>query len=236
MSLFESLRTLGVHRGDVVMAHASMRAVGERAEDLVSALLDALGPEGTLMAYVDFEPTPEVPYFDLDTSPAASDYGVLAEVIRRWPGAVRSANPGASMAAIGARAAWICADHPLHYGYGPGSPLAKLIEADGKVLLLGSHFNHVTLLHYAEHVADIPNKRVIRYEARAGGADLTIEEFDTSNGVVEAMNEEYFDEVVRAFLAEGGAAEGRVGNATCQLMSAPRLTAFAVARMERDFG
>ena len=120
------------------MVHASMRAVGGRAEDVVHALLDAVGSEGTLMAYVDFESTAKVPCFDLAASPAAADHGVLAEVVRRWPGAVRLANPGASMVAVGRHAAWWCAEHPLQYGYGPGSPLAKLVEGNGKVLLLGS--------------------------------------------------------------------------------------------------
>ena len=101
------------------------------------------------MAYVDYEKTDDVPYFDPSRSPAASDYGVFAEIVRTWPGAIRSENPGASTVAIGARAAWLCADHPMNYGYGKGSPLDKLVEANGKVLLLGSDLDHVTLLHYA---------------------------------------------------------------------------------------
>ncbi|WP_219417977.1 AAC(3) family N-acetyltransferase [Pseudonocardia nigra] len=40
----------------------------------------------------------------------------------------RSANPGASFAALGARAEWFSAGRPLDYGYGPGSPLAKLVD------------------------------------------------------------------------------------------------------------
>ncbi|MBC7172621.1 MAG: AAC(3) family N-acetyltransferase, partial [Polyangiaceae bacterium] len=218
------------------MVHASMRAVGERAEEVVQALLTALGPEGTLMAYVDFEATDDVPAFDLAASPAAREYGVLAEVVRRWPGAVRSTNPGASMAATGSQARWLCADHPLNYGYGPGSPLAKLVSMDGKVLLLGSHFDHVTLLHYAEHVARIPNKRVVQYEVRATtGSVLDIEEFDTSGGVVAEMPEAYFERIVRAFVDGGHARSGRVGHATAYLFEAAKLVSFAVDELERDF-
>jgi len=84
------------------MVHASMRKVGVRIDALIEALLSVLGPDGTLMAYVDFEPTTAVPHFDVRASPALPDYGVLAEAIRRLPGAHRSSNPGASMAAIGA--------------------------------------------------------------------------------------------------------------------------------------
>lgn len=234
MTLESDLRRLGIVSGDVVMVHASMRAVGGRAEDVVSALLSSVGGEGCVFAYVDFESSDDPLVFDRDTSPAAKDHGVLAEVVRKWPGAVRSTNPGASIAAIGGRAEWLTADHPMHYGYGPRSPLAKLVEVSGKVLLLGSHFDHVTLLHHAEHLADLPNKRVVRYPVRVGAEVITIEELDTSEGVVDGMPEAYFDRVVRAFVDGGGANVGRVGGALSYLLPARELVTFAVARMERD--
>jgi aminoglycoside 3-N-acetyltransferase len=236
VSLLLELRQLGIQLRDVVMVHASMRAVGGRAEQLVQSLVHAVGEDGTVMAYVDFEPSEGRPDFDITASPAAADHGVLAEVIRRWPGALRSANPGASMAAIGTLAEWLCSNHPLRYGYGPGSPLEKLLQAHGKVLLLGSHFDHVTLLHYAEHLARLPNKRVVRSKVRASGVDLEIEEFDTSDGVVESMPDLYFDQIVREFVAAGRSSIGRVGNATSHLLRASDLVSFAVEKMERELG
>ena len=53
------------------------------------------------------------------------------------------------MAAVGAQAEWLTRDHPSDYGYGPGSPLAKLVESGGKVLMLGAPLDTITLLHYA---------------------------------------------------------------------------------------
>ena len=90
-------------------------------------------------------------------------YGMLPEVLRTWPGACRSGHPEASVAAAGAQAQWLCTDHSLQYGYGSGSPLAKLVEGRGKVLLLGAPFETITLLHDSEHMARLPKKRVIRY-------------------------------------------------------------------------
>lgn len=236
MGLTGDLQRLGVEAGGVVMVHASMRAVGGRAEDVVAALLEVLGPHGTLMAYVDFEPTPEVPDFDLARSPASASHGVLAEVVRRWPGAVRSANPGASMVAVGARAGWLCDEHPLDYGYGPGTPLARLVEARGYVLLLGSHLDHVTLLHHAEHLAQLPGKRIVRHTFRSGDRELSIEEYETSEPIVASMPYAYFDHVVRAFVASGGARIGPVGGATSHLLPAAELVQFAVGMMEREHG
>lgn len=70
------------------------------------------------------------------------------------------------MVAVGAKAEWLTKDHPFHYPYGPGSPLAKLCKAGGKVPLLGSPLSAITALHYAETIARVPNKRVIRYRYR----------------------------------------------------------------------
>jgi aminoglycoside 3-N-acetyltransferase len=236
VTLEQDLIALGLTPGEIVMVHASLRAVGGRAEDLIVALLAVLGEGGTLMAYVDYEPTAEVPDFDPVKSPAAISYGVLPEVIRRWDGAVRSLNPGASMAAIGARAHWLCRDHPLRYGYGPGSPLEKLVTAGGKVLLLGSDLDQVTLLHYAEHVACLPEKRQLKYVVRSGGVDLEIEEFDTSEAVVPAMPARYFEQVIREFLTTGAARTGKVGNACSHLLPAGELVRFAIEKLEREFG
>ncbi len=225
------------------MVHASLRSVGpveDRAEGLVSTLLSVLGHRGTLLAYVDFEPTNDTPYFDPQKSPASPDYGILAEVIRTWPGAIRSLNPGASMAAIGDRSAWICSDHPMNYGYGQGSPLSKLVEIDGKILLLGSDFDHVTILHYAEHCAKLPDKRVIHRTDKVLSEnvviDVVIEEFDTSELVISAMPANYFAEITQQFVNAGYAQAGIVGHAHSVLLPAREFVSFAIEKMESEFG
>lgn len=236
MPIVDELRQLGLKPADTVMVHASMRAVGGRSETLVQALLDLVGPTGTVMAYVDFEATPELPDFVLDRSPAATDYGVLAETVRTWPGAMRSRNPGASMAAIGARARWLTSDHPYDYGYGPGSPLAKLVEADGVVALLGSDLDQVTLLHLAEHLAVLPDKRVVRHRLRIDGTERTIEEFDTSEGIVDGVPERLFARLIDAFIDEERLRPVRVGGARSYLLPAPRLVTWAVRQLELRLG
>ncbi len=226
------------------MVHASLRSIGSiegRGEGLISALLGALGAHGTLMAYADFEWTPELPYFDQTRSPAQSKYGVFAELVRTHPHAVRSANPGASMVAIGERANWLCENHPIAYGYGPDGPLGRLVSVGGKVLLLGSDLDQVTLLHLAEHLADLPDKRIVYRTVdvmRDGGTveAITIEEFDTSDPVVPTMPEKLFAAIVGNFLKMGSASSGRVGRATSHLLPAEDLVTYAVSIMERDYG
>ena len=56
--LASDLRRLGVREGGIVMVHTRMSALGwvvGGSEAVVRALLDALGPEGTLAAYVSWQ-------------------------------------------------------------------------------------------------------------------------------------------------------------------------------------
>lgn len=259
VALGDDLRHLGLAAGDMVMVHAAMSRVGpllNGPDALIWALRDVVGPSGTVCAYVDWDgaydhlldaegrvPTEwraHIPPFDPAASRAIRDHGVLAEFIRTTPGAVRSGNPGASVAAVGARAGWLCADHPLDYGYGEGSPLAKLVEAGGKVAMIGAPWDTLTLLHHAEHLARLPGKRVRRYEAPLATAHgvvwRMIEEFETSEPVVAGLAEDFFIAVVEAFLASGQGRMGKIGEADALLVEAAPLCAFAVRWLEHAVG
>jgi aminoglycoside 3-N-acetyltransferase len=257
--LVEDFIGLGVRPGGVIMLHASVKAVGwvvGGPDVVLHALREALGPDGTLMMYVGWEDNPydleswpdqrrrayqeECPPFDPATSRANRRWSILTEYLRTTPGARRSANPEKSMAAVGARAEWLTADHPLDYGFGPGSPLEKLCQAGGDVLLLGTPFDSVTLLHYAECLADVSDKRVVRYrmpvivDGQRRWGD--VEEFDTSDGIRDWGGGDYFEAIVEEYLAAGHGRIGTVGAARSYLFDAQDLTAFGVAWMERTFG
>ncbi|MCA1696520.1 MAG: aminoglycoside 3-N-acetyltransferase, partial [Actinobacteria bacterium] len=181
-----------------------------------------------------------VPPFDPAASRAARDNGVLPEFLRTTPGARRSGNPGASVAALGARAGWLTADHPLDYGYGEGSPLAKLVAVGGKVVMVGAPLDTMTLLHHAEHLAQLPGKRVIRSEVPFATTDgavdwRMVEEFDTCDPVVAGLAGDYFATIATAFLAAGQGRAGLVGSAPSVLVEAAAMTAFAVDWLEHMF-
>lgn len=258
--LVKDLQGLGLKPGDTVMLHASVKAVGwivGGPDVIIQAILDVIGPQGTLMMYAGWEEAPyltialeegrgeaylaECPAFDPERSRANRKWSILTEYLRTWPGARRSDHPEASVVAVGAKAAWLTKDHPLHYPYGPGSPFAKLCEAGGKVLLLGSPLNAVTVLHYAETIAEIPDKRIVRYRMpilREGKRVwVEIEDIDTGEGIVEGhSNEEYFAEIVREYLASSKGRAGTVGAASSYLFDAAELVRFAVRWLERSFG
>lgn len=261
--LVDDLRKLGVLPGQVVMLHASVRAIGwiVGGPDMVlQALLDVLTPKGTLMMYVSWEEwervllygvdwfpedrqrayLEECPPFDPATSRANRKWSILTEYLRTWPDAYRSNHPTASVVAVGSRAKWITANHPLQYGYGPGSPLAKLCEIRGLVLLLGAPLNTITLLHYAEHMARVPNKRIVRNKVpllRDGQRVwVEFEEFDTCEGIRDRDPEEYFETIAREYLSSGKGYSGKVGAAPSYLFDAADLTEFAIQWVERTLG
>ena len=257
-SLRGELQRLGLCAGDLVMVHAGLRSLGRvlgGVNTVVQALLDAVGDRGTVMAYLDWEMgvepedfenerlREEIPTFDKRIARASRDHGILAETIRTWPGAVRSDHPDAGMAAVGARAEWLCADHPLQYGYGPGSPLHKLAESGGKVLMLGAPLEKLTVLHLAEHLANIPGKRITQYQrplwVEGERRWVTFEEFDTSEPVTDellASGMDYFTAIAERCLAEGGGCTGRVAQAPSHLFDAHRLVRCGVAWLEEHPG
>lgn len=254
-ALAAQLRVLGLTAGDMVMVHAALRSVGPvlgGGDAVIAALRDAVGPDGTVAAYADWEANYDdlldehgrvpmwwrahVPPFDPRWSRAIRDNGIFPELLRTTPDAMTSANPGARIAAIGARAAWLTADHPLDYGYGPGSPYAKLVGEGGKVLMLGAPLDTMTLIHHAEHLADIP-KRVLRKEvpfaAESGTEWRMIEEFDTADPP-EGFADDYFGTIVEAFLATGRGIRSKVGDADSVLVDAAPMLAFAVEWIEAN--
>ncbi|MDN3241635.1 aminoglycoside 3-N-acetyltransferase [Glycomyces tritici] len=256
--LAADLRRLGLAEGDAVMVHAAFGRVGPvlgGPDALVDAMLDVIGPQGTVLGYQDWELSVDVwdddgrvveglrehvPPFDPATARPARDHGVLASVIGTRQGVRRSGNPGASVAAVGARAEEFTADHPLDYGYGEGSPFARLVAAGGRVLMVGAPLDTMTILHHAEHLAVLPGKRRIRVEypfaTPEGTRWRTVEEFDTSRPVVPGPAEDYFGQIVEDHLATGAGRRGRIGDADSVLVEAAAVVAFAVAWLESRYG
>ena len=126
-------------------------------------------------------------------------------------------------------------------GYGAGSPFARLVEADGRVLMLGAPLETVTLLHHAEAIAAVPGKRLVTFEvAMADGTTHSFTDIDTSGGAYAyellGLEADEFEVIARDALAAGVGVRGRVGAAECHLFPAAELVAFAVAWIEERFG
>jgi aminoglycoside 3-N-acetyltransferase len=252
--LASDLRAVGLRSGAIAMVHASLRSLGwvvGGSQTVVEALLRCLGPDGTVCAQVSWDDIPfghagwpddwrrayeaEFPRFDPVLSAAAPYEGRLAERIRTWPGAHRSANPATGIAAIGARAAELTADHRLDDGFGAGTPYERLVEAGAQILLLGAPLHTVSLLHHAESIADAP-KRWTSYRLPLAKGWTTIRELDVWNGAYPYDGEAPLGAIAQGALEAGVGRRGTVGAASAALFAADELTRYAVAWLERRFG
>ncbi len=248
------LRRLGVRPDDLLMVHASLRAVGPvdgGADGVIDALQAAVGPGGTLLmtlgarddwAWVNDRPEPDraellrdAEPFDRLQTPADPDVGVLAEVFRTRPETLVSDHPEGRFGASGPLAQGLVENVPWDDYYGAGSPLERLVQAGGRVLRLGADLDTLTVLHYAEHLAPVPSKRRVRRHrlvATGRGAELrVVDTLDDNDGIVDHPGEDYFAVILRHYLATGRASTGVVGRADSELIDAADVVEFAVAWM-----
>lgn len=257
--LVGDLAALGVTAGDALMVHASLRRVGPvegGAKGVIAALDAAVGAAGGWMMVLGSEDAwgwvnerPEAdratlladaPPFDPMATPADREVGWLAEAMRRAPGTSVTDNPEGRFAARGALAAALLRDAPWDDYFGPGSPLAHLCELDGKVLRMGADHDTVTLLHYAEYLAPVAEKRCVVRHRRVMGPDgpvvRTVSCLDDTDGIVDwPGDEDYFATILKAYLAIGQRERQRVGGAKSELLRARDLVAFAADWMGRHF-
>ena len=168
--------------------------------------------------------------FDYRTTPADPDNGVLAEVFRMTPGTVSSDHPEGRFSARGWGAQELVDDVPWDDYYGPGSPLERLAHAGGKILRLGADIETVTLLHYAEYLADIPGKRRV---TRAAAGTRPVSALDDECGIVDWRGPDYFGLILLEYLGTGRARQGQVGGAQAELIEARELIEFAARWMNQ---
>lgn len=251
-TLAADLVRLGVAPGATLLVHSSMKALGYVPGGTVAvalALRDAVGPAGTLVVPTQTgensdpagwsrPPVPEAwwpviraetPPFDPDLTPGRH-MGALTEQLRTWPGALRSAHPTTSFAAVGGRAAEVVAVHDLDSQCGERSPLAALERLGGQVLLLGAGFDACTAFHLAEYRVPGAASRTSLSGAVAtpeGGREWTTwDDLD--------VDDEDFGRIGEAFLATGAVSSGPTGDATGHLFDLPAGVAFAAGWMSEN--
>jgi aminoglycoside 3-N-acetyltransferase len=243
-SLAADLRRLGVEPDMTLMVHTSLSRLGfvvggEQA--VVDALLDALGPAGTLMMPTHSTgltdpagwrnpPVPDswweiiraaMPAYDRDLTPTR-DMGVVAEHFRHRRGVRRSDHPTVSAAAVGPNAATLVDGHQLDRGLGEGSPQARLYDLDGHVLLLGVGHANNTSLHLSEY-RSVPADHPLAHQRSPVHIDgervwVDHDEIDEDND---------FDRIGADFAATGRQRSGAVGAGTAHLMRCREIVDFA---------
>ncbi|WP_433332312.1 aminoglycoside N(3)-acetyltransferase [Spirillospora sp. CA-294931] len=246
------LRALGIRAGRHLLVHCSLRRIGPvdgGAATVMDALREAIGPDACLVVPA-FTPensgrwaerrkraegmTPgeyaalleAMPGFDRDRTPAPL-MGMLAEEVRKAPGAVRSVHPQTSFAALGPGAADLVDDHDPDCHLGERSPLARLYEADADILLLGVGFEVCSAFHLAEYrYRDPTPTRTYRCKVMRDGRPVWREYRDA------VVDDSDFGQI-GADLRVGTNAVfyGPVGHGRAYRVSLPRAVDFAVKRL-----
>lgn len=246
----DDLRELGVSAGDVLLVHSSMASFGwvpGGAPAVVDALMETLTDEGTLVMPThtgysepsDWEnpPVPEswyepvresMPAYRPEVTPTRG-MGAIPECFRTYPGVRRSRHPAHSFAAWGRHREAVIEGHSYDYGLGEDSPLARVYDLDGDVLLLGVGHDANTSLHLAEYRADWGSEVV-----ENGGPVLVDGErqwltYEDVNG--DASD---FADLGADFEANHEVTRGRVGQADARVVSQRALVDFAAGWLERN--
>ena len=226
--IVKGLQKLGLPAGGAVMVHSALSSFGEvagGAETVIAALLQAIGPEGTLLM-------PAMAWgglFQVDSSP--SRVGLITETFRSHPGAIRSLHPTHSVTGLGPLAETLIQSHlDQPTAIGMESPWGRLAQRDdGYILFLGVDQDRNTLLHVAEEMVGSVYLNTIAREY-----------VDTDGRQQRKVLEQYpgphrdFIGLDSLFEQAGIMKIGKIGNAVCRLMQARQMLELTVAALQAD--
>jgi len=225
--IVSGLRRLGVETGAHVLAHSSLSSFGYvqgGADAVIDALLEAVGPDGTVLVPTltgsEMLSAENPPFFDPVTAPCWT--GRIPETFRQRPQAVRSLHPTHSVAAIGAQAQALTEGH--EYSITPcglDSPYGRLVQTGGMILLLGVTHSCNTTFHHVEEIVGVP------YHMQPGLAAAQV----VKNGqtyTIHVMLHRYgarrdFERLEPTFRERGIQRDGHVGQAQARLIDARRM-------------
>jgi aminoglycoside N3'-acetyltransferase len=156
-----SLKSLGIKPGCILGVHSSLSSCGHvegGADTVLEALFETVGQAGTIVmsTYLVGPPVKlteqdiasgiswKVKRFAFDDLDTSSGMGIIADTFRRRPDVVRWFDPVHSVSAWGKGAEFFC------------QSFKPLVEADGRILLLGVQMDRCSALHIAEGQVRLP--------------------------------------------------------------------------------
>lgn len=243
--ILAALRSLGVENGSTVMVHTSLSKIGYvcgGAQTVIEALIEAVGEEGTIMmptqSWKNLDPEigvhwdadeadwdrirEEWPAYDKAVTPT-NTMGAVAEMFRTWPGALRSDHPARSVAAWGRNAVYLTENHDLSNIFGDTSPVGKLYELDGKVLLIGVGYDKNTSIHLADVRAEYPGKHTcVEHSAVMENGRRVWKAYETL-----FVDGEDFNDIGAAFEKACTVETAKIGGAEVRVMKQRELVDFA---------
>lgn len=248
--MMNDLQELGVQAGMHVIVHSSYKSLGHvigGPAAVILALENVITPEGTILMPTFTEhlcdPSTEeneypreywdqvrlsLPVFEPDLTPTTQSIGIVPETFRKQNDVLRSSHPHLSFAAWGKFADQLTRGHSFHYALGEGSPLARLYDLKGHILLLGAPHDSNTSLHLAEYRVPDSLKKPKRWDVcmQIDGRRTWTYYDDLENECAD------FPNVLRDYRKAGGyLRQEKVGNADCLLIPQTQLVDYGVEWM-----
>ncbi len=163
------LQQVGVAPGEVVFAHSSLSAFGwvkGGADVIIDALLDVVGPEGTVVlpafTWNKYHAITEPVVFDLAHESVKKEVGIIPETFRQRPGVLRSTHLCHGVSAMGPRAREVMGDGIKSFG--AKSTFGQLEALDAWYLFLGATMGSCTALHHVEDLMQVPYRYYRTFE------------------------------------------------------------------------
>jgi aminoglycoside 3-N-acetyltransferase len=157
----DSFRSIGAKRGDILVLQSSYKGCGEienGPEGLIEAILDLLGPEGTLiMPAYNFTEWTKNHYFDVLETP--SEVGIITEIFRRRNDVGRTVHPIHSLSVWGKHKAYF---ESIDYcnSFGEDSIFKYLIDYNALYCTIGLGSKMPFLpCHYTEDTMNVSYRR-----------------------------------------------------------------------------
>jgi len=251
-SLKRDFEALGVKPGAIIIMHSSLSKIGWTVGGPVSvirALMQTLTPEGTLVMPTftsgnsepskwENPPVPkiwwdkirkEMPAFEPKITPARG-MGTVVETFRNWPNVLRSNHPMSSFAAWGKNAKFITENHELIGDLGEGSPISRLYELDGQIILIGVSHENNSSIHLAEYRSNFPGKRF----NKTGCAMLINNQRKWVEWEELDLNSDDFEQLGKDFESKINYKPGKIGIAETRLISLRALVDFGVEWLKKN--
>ncbi len=249
-SLISDLRKLGVQSGMTVLVHSSLSSIGwvcGGAVSVIIALERVLGKTGTLLmpthsgdlsdpknwgnpavpeAWWDTIRA-EMPAFDPALTPSRG-MGIIPETFRKQKGVIRSSHPNASFAAWGKNNTYLIQDNHLDYQMNEKSPIGRLYELDGYILLLGVGYMNNTSFHLAEYKADYSGKEEVLEYAPVNEKGRRV--WKAYHDI--AFDCDDFESIGQSYEKENSIKVGLIGSANSRLIRQKELVDYSVRWME----
>ena len=251
-SLKHDFEALGVKPGAIVIVHSSLSKIGWTVGGPVSvirALMQTLTPEGTLVmptfssdnsepSQWEYPPVPEswwdtireeMPAFNPKITPTRA-MGTIVDTFRNWPNVLRSNHPMSSFAAWGKHAKYITENHELIGHLGEGSPISRLYELNGQILLVGVSHENNSSIHLAEYRSDFPGKKYYK----AGSAMLINNQRKWVEWEELDVDSDDFEQLGADFESTIDYKPGKIGIAVTRLISLRAIVDFGVEWLKKN--